>query len=307
MIKGHRSLMNANSTRLFKNKASVKYTVLFFLCSLFFIGLTGCASIISSTTSDMMTHLSESISNNDDLEIVEAGAPAYLLMIDSFILKDPDNQKMLYTAAGLYASYADFFITDPVRSKRMANKALEYAKKAICLSASDACDLKSKSFEGFTRTIADMNASHVPVLFALGDSWARWIMANKTDFDALADIAHIEVIMKRVTQLEPDYRDGAAYLYLGTLASLFPPALGGNPELGRAYFETALTLARDKNLMAKVLYAKFYARMIFDRPLHDRLLKEVLKADPYVPGYTLVNTRARQQAERLLMDADDYF
>ncbi len=43
--------------------------------------------IMSNATSDIMSHLSKSILNNDDLSLVEQGAPAYLLMIDSLIVR----------------------------------------------------------------------------------------------------------------------------------------------------------------------------------------------------------------------------
>ena len=59
--------------------------------------------------------------------------------------------------------------------------------------------------------------------------------------------------------------------------------------------------------MVKVLFAKLYAKMIFDRKLHDQLLKEVMAADPHVQGYTLINTWARIQAQELINSADDYF
>ena len=52
--------------------------------------------------------------------------------------------------------------------------------------------------------------------------------------------------------------------------------------------------------MVKVLYARHYARLVFDRELHDRLLNEVIEAQPDVPGYTLGNTLAQQQARELL-------
>jgi hypothetical protein len=94
---------------------------------------------------------------------------------------------------------------------------------------------------------------------------------------------------------------------LGTLATFLPPALGGKPEEGRRYFERAIELSQGKNLMTKVMFARLYARMIFDRTLHDRLLTEVMQTDPVVPGYTLVNTYAQKQARKLLEDADDYF
>jgi hypothetical protein len=254
-----------------------------------------------------MKHLSATILNNDDLLLVETGAPAYLLMIDSLIAEDPGNQTLLTTAGLLYTAYSDIFVHDRERSRKMAAKALGYAGQAVCLAEPDACNLRSASFETFHTVVSSMKKKHLPALFALGSTWAGWIMANTDDFNAIADLSRIELIMQQVIELDPAYRDGAAFVYLGTLANFLPPALGGKPEQGKRYFETALALSRDKNLMVKVIYAKFYARMIFDRPLHDRLLEEVIAADPRVEGYTLVNTWAQKQARELIAGGDDYF
>jgi len=257
------------------------------ICIFALIFSAGCASIMSSATSDMMSHLSHSILNNDDLKIVEDGAPAYLIMIDSLISKDPQNKKMLYTASNLYGSYASLFVKD--------------------VWWKNTCGLQSKPFEEFEQIIKQTKKEQLPALFALGNAWARWIMANTDDFNAIADIAYIELIMERVTELDETYQDGAAYLYLGTLSSFLPPALGGKPEKAKSFFEKALSISQGKNLMVNVLYAKFYARMMFDQELHDQLLDHVLKADPYIPGYTLMNTWAKQQAQELNLSAKDYF
>ena len=59
--------------------------------------------------------------------------------------------------------------------------------------------------------------------------------------------------------------------------------------------------------MAKVLLARSYARLVFDRNLHDRLCREVIDADPVAPGLTLTNTMAQEEATELLTSAEDYF
>jgi len=56
-----------------------------------------------------------------------------------------------------------------------------------------------------------------------------------------------------------------------------------------------------------VLYAKHYARMVFDRELHDKLLKTALAAESNAPELSLINTLAQQQAQQLLDSANDYF
>jgi hypothetical protein len=113
--------------------------------------------------------------------------------------------------------------------------------------------------------------------------------------------------MQRVVDLDERYDYGGAHVYLGVFDTLFPPAMGGRPEEGRRHFERALELSGDKYLMTKVLYAENYARLVFDRPLHDRLLEEVMVADPRQPGLTLINTVARERAAELLESADEYF
>lgn len=260
-----------------------------------------------SIKSDMMTHLSRSILNNNDLAMVEAGAPSYLIMVDSLIDQDPDSADMLTAGAGLYTAYSDAFVTDKTRKKKLADKALAYALNAACLARENACGLKEQSFEQFSQVVKKMEKQDLPVLYTLGSTWASWIMAYKDDFNALADISRIEAIMLRVATLDETYKDGAAFMYLGTLATFLPPALGGKPEQGKQYFEKAITLSHGKNLMTKVVYARLYAKMMFDRPLHDRLLNEVMAANPDIDGYTLINTSARQQAQTLLDEADDYF
>ncbi len=59
--------------------------------------------------------------------------------------------------------------------------------------------------------------------------------------------------------------------------------------------------------MVRVLYAKHYARLVFDKDLHDRLLNEVIAADPHAPGLTLINVLAQEQAHELLESGKDYF
>jgi hypothetical protein len=66
-------------------------------------------------------------------------------------------------------------------------------------------------------------------------------------------------------------------------------------------------LTHGQDLGAKVEFARGYARLMYDRELHDELLSEVLVADPVVPGYTLTNVLAQRDAELLLAEADDYF
>ena len=269
--------------------------------------LCGCSSMMSSATGDLADNLTRAIVNNNDPETVETGGAAYLLMIDGLVQSDPLNESLLRAATSLYSTYAGIFVEEPERAKKMTEKALEYGLRAISVRRPELKDLRTMNFEDFSKAIDESISIDVPSLYALGGAWAGWIQARKDDWDAVADIARIESIMKKVMALDETYQDGGANLYLGVLATLIPPALGGKPEEGRRYFERALELAGNKNLMIKVIYAEQYARLVFDRGLHDKLLHEVIDADPRVDGYVLANTLAQIKAQKLLKSGEDYF
>jgi len=66
-------------------------------------------------------------------------------------------------------------------------------------------------------------------------------------------------------------------------------------------------LTDGEDLAAKVEFARGYARLMYDRELHDRLVAEVLEADPEVDGYTLTNVLAQRDAAMLAATAEEYF
>ena len=109
--------------------------------------------------------------------------------------------------------------------------------------------------------------------------WAGYIQQNTSDWNAVAELGRVEAIMERIVALDDGYQRGQAHMYLGVLNSILPASLGGKPEQAKAHFEEAVVLSGGKNLMAQVLYAEKYARLVFDPELHDRLLNEVLAAD----------------------------
>jgi hypothetical protein len=113
--------------------------------------------------------------------------------------------------------------------------------------------------------------------------------------------------MHRILEIDPSYQDGIAHVYLGVLNCLMPEALGGKPQTGKMHFETAIELSDGKNLMIKVLFAQFYARLVFDQQLHNSILDDVINAEVNVPGYTLSNVIAQKRAETLIDSSADYF
>jgi len=276
--------------------------------------MTGCSALASRAANNLANDLGSAILNQDDPETVRDGAPAYLLLIDSFAQGDEPSGAMLETAAGLYTAYAAVFVDDPEREKRLSGRARRYGEQALCkrLKPSGAengqqCGWSRLKFDDLANELGSLGEKDAPALYAFTVSWLVWIRAHSDDWTALADLPKVELALERLRALDPAYQPGSVHLYLGILHTLRPPALGGKPETGRQHFEQAIALSDGHDLGAKVEFARSYARLLYDRPLHDRLLNEVLQADPRYEGYTLLNVLAQREAESLLAGADEYF
>ena len=266
--------------------------------------LIGCTSMITSRLGD---NLSSAILNQDDPEIVKAGAPAYLLLIDSLIESNPKDEKILIAGARLYSVYAAVFVEDKERAKRMSNKAKSFARRAVCLKQDALCAVDQGAYADMLPALSNTRYEALPALYTYALSWALWIQNHSDDWSAVADLPKIEAMLNHVVKLKDNFEHGQAHLYLGILHTQRPPALGGKPELGRKHFERALQHSQGNDLIVKVEYAKRYARMVFDQELHDRLLNDVLTANAVVNGYTLSNILAQRQARELLKTSVDYF
>ncbi len=269
--------------------------------------LSGCASLVSSATSNMADNITLAMLNQDDPATVRAGAPAYLLMIDGLIEGDPENENLLLAGAKLYGSYAGAFVDDEERAGRLARKALDYAERALCLEIETVCSARGEKLDRFQQSLAATGSREVRLLYAYGAAWAGWIQLNSSDWNAVADLSKVTALFEHCVALDEAWDDGGAHVYLGVIKSLLPATLGGKPELARAHFERALEISGDRNLMVRVLMAKHYARNVFDQELHDALLTEVKQADADYTGYRLINALAKIEAEQLLAESAEFF
>mgnify|MGYP000300719529 CR=1 FL=1 len=252
-------------------------------------------------------NLSLSMMNQEDPELVRTAAPAYLLMLDALVATYPEDETFLIPAAKLYGAYAGVFSNDPEQTKRMAERSKNYAQRALCESEEDLCAALDQQIEDINVELADLDEDELVIVYTYASSWASWIQANSSDWDAIAQLPKVKVLFNWVLKYDPDYDNGTAQIYMGVLESQIPPSLGGRPDLAKAHFENAIRASDGKNLMAKVLYAQQYARLMFEQELHDRLLTEVMNAEAKAEGLTLINQLAKQQAEVLLADSAEYF
>lgn len=269
--------------------------------------LGGCASIAQRASDRLAQNLGRAVLDQDDPATVRDGLPAYLLLLDGLVQGDPESAGTLRAAAAMYSAYAGSFVEDPARAARLAERARGYARRAACIDLVALCKALDQPQDRFDAALGDVPGGKVEALYNLAGAWATWIQTHSEGYAAIADIPKVEALLRRVVAHAPEHDRGMPWVYLGVLGSLRPEAVGGRPAEGRAAFERAIALSSQRNLMAKTLFARHYARLVFDQELHDRLLQEVLAADPRVPGFTLANVLAQQQARHLLESSPDYF
>lgn len=269
--------------------------------------LSACGGVMRRATNQFADNLTNAILDQDDPETVRDGVPSYLLLVDGLVSGDPQNPEILLAGSKLYGAYAGGFVDSGERGQRLSNRAYEYARRALCVREKNLCAALEGPFDAFEAALEKSDRADVATIYGLAAAWAGKIQVNSGDWNAIADLPKLQALLLRSADIAPQFENGGAFLYLGVINSIRPASLGGKPEEGKAYFDKALELSGGKNQMVRVYYAQFYARLVFDQALHDRLLNEVIAADPVSPHLTLINTLAKRKARALLESGKDYF
>lgn len=269
--------------------------------------LANCSMIVDRQANKFSNNLSEAITNFEDPETVANALPTLLIVLESAARSDDASGQLKLSAAQMYGAYSGAFVTDNKRQQVLAKKGFEYAKVGSCKVDKRWCGIVDADNEAFDNFLSQLTAKDVATSYAFANAWLNYIQAHSDDWNAVAHLSRAQSLLEHVVKHNEGYDNAGAHLYLAAIATILPPALGGKPELGKQHFERAIELTEGKNLVVKVEYARRYARMTFDQELHHQLLTEVLEADYQVPGMTLMNAWAQQQAYELLADESDYF
>ena len=266
----------------------------------------GCASLVIPP---MVGPVVKNLNRQADLELVCDGAPSYLLLLDSLLVSDPDNARLLMHGTQAYTAYASLMpeCGRPERAAVLGERAKAYGLRLLgthkSLGGADQIPLA-----GFNEALQGVGPGEVEKLFWGGYAWATWIGFSKGAPAAVADLPKVEELMLRVLALDEGFYHGGAHLFLGIYYGSRPAMLGGRPEVSRNHFEKALALGDRRFLPTLVAYAEYYARQTFDQELYVRLLEEALAFDlAQAPDLTLPNVLAKRRARKLLAQVDEFF
>ena len=145
-------------------------------------------------------------------------------------------------------------------------------------------------------------------MFWTASGWAKWIGLNLDRVEALANVPMLKATLQRVIELDGGFYYGSPHLNMAVYLAAIPPIAGGNLDKAKEHFDEAFALGADNLLLAKVLFARYYAVRLRDRALFEKTLQQVMEAPvDEIPELTLSNTLAKEKAGELLERADEYF
>ena len=282
--------------------------------SLFFLLialLTACATNKTMTvaaTASLLEDVAKASSKQSDLMLIRQGMPSYLMLIDGMVEALPDNKRLLISAAQLYASYASAFIqdTDKEYAATLYARAKDYALRA--LEQNGFKNPATRPFDDFESRLYDLGKKDVPYIFWAASCWGSWISLNQGSIEAMAELPRVELLMKRVLELDEAFYYGGAHIFMGVLDASKPRVAGGDLNRARDHFLKAIELGDGKFLMARIYYADYYAKKALDRELFISILEKVRKIPADIPPeLTLLNTVAHTKAKEMLNQVDEYF
>jgi tetratricopeptide (TPR) repeat protein len=271
---------------------------------------SGC-SLLRKGAGAMMTpmagDLAKSLQHQQDYDLVEEGAPTYLLLLDGLVESSPDNPDLLLAASSAQTAYAAAFLdkSEAARARIMYGKARDYGLRILCRNKKFK-KVQDQPVDVFKSALPSFRQKDVPALYATATAWTGWII-NSGSVEAIAQFPKAMALMERVMELDPSYQKGGPDMYFGVYYAVQPLGAGRDLEKSKAHFEKAMEYAGPDYLLPRVAFAEYYARYAFDQELFEKTLNGVLDQNVDTPDFRLMNEAARRRATALLERMDDLF
>ena len=282
--------------------------VLHILTATLALSTCACGYLRSAVTGSMMEDVAAATAKHDDVDLVTAAAPTYILLLEGLLEGNPKSQRLLVAAAEAYLSYGTIVESEDLnRAGRLYARAKEYGLRAL-RQERGVGDLVEAPYPVYA-TIADkLDDADLPVVFWAASSWGAWIASHTESVTALAELPRVILLMNWVLERDESYYYASPHVFLGVYHAALPPMLGGDPDRARRHFDRALELTESRALTVHVQMARHYARQVYDRELYVSLLTKVLDSPvDDIPELTLQNRAAQRLAEQLLEETDAYF
>ncbi len=204
----------------------------------------------------------------------------------------------------------DIETADEMRSQAIAHYARseEYAFKALAKSDKIFKQPRTVEIAEFEKALQRLKEKQVEPLFWAAYAMGRGISLQKDDPMQVIDLARVELMMRRILELDETFYFGGAHLFYAVYYGDRSPAIGGDPEKAKEHIDYVDKLNNGKFLMSKFYLARYYAYPKQDVKLYKQALQEVINApEDIFPGEEAATALAKSRAKRWLAQADMLF
>jgi hypothetical protein len=278
-------------------------------------------------TSELLKSGGAALNEETDYEYAAQAIPSGLVTTQGLWSNAQDSRTLLLLLAQNYSGYSFGFIEDLAEAAAArgeddeAQRQYRRARRFYLRGRRYGLYLLELDHEGFAakmrRPIAEferyldeeMDEDDVPALFWTAYGWASAINVSRDDIAMIADLAIAQALVQRCFELDPEFYGHGPVLFLANVFAGFPEALGGNPERGREMYERVIRLTHGHDLLPIYMLAKTYAVQTQNRPLFERLLRQVIDTPDHSEAKKkrLTNAIARRRARRLLAQMGELF
>jgi len=276
------------------------------------ITLTGCSvgrALVIKSARPFLDDSMTALLRESDPEIARAAMATELKLLEGLLLSTPNDYKLLTMAAQGFTGYAMLYY-DPMEQEKAQSlyyRGLMYGNRALSLRNAVFGQTESR-FEEFESAMESLRNEDIGAVYWTAVAWGGWINTSRTNPMAIAEFPRVRLLMDWVIDRDETYFYSGANWFYGVYYSTLPPIVGGDVEKSRTYFEKAIVQTKGEFLWGKLYYAQTYALQTINRPLFERLLKDIIEAkSDGLSEATLLNQIAKQRAKELLTQTDELF
>lgn len=262
------------------------------------------------------------IQQESDLTVVETTLEKNLKTLER--LAKLGNKSLIVKTARAFSSYSGFLedrmeeaeiagdteTAEEMRAQAIAHYARSemHAFKALAKSNKIFNKARTIGMEVFEKLLQKVKQEDVEPLFWAAYAVGRGISLQKDDPMQVIDLARVELMMRRVLELDEKFYFGSAHLFYAVYYGDRSPAIGGDPEKAKEHIDKVDEINDGKFLMSKFFLARYYAYPKQDVELYKKSLQEVIDAPSDIfPGEEAATSLAKSRSKRWLSQVDMLF
>lgn len=265
---------------------------------------------------------------DSDLDLLEKAIPANIKLMEAMLANSPSDDRLATLIARLYGSYGLGFVETRLESARLTpldeeanpseiaqlkeqlnhtyEKGMRYALDVLEQRKPGARPAIAKvaTIEPYLSRLGKGDAAP---LFWYGFNLGAWVNNNLDSIRAVSRAHVARKVMQRVLELDPDYHNGGAHLFMMTYFGSRPPMMGGNQAKARGHYAEIKRIAGVDYLLADLFYARFCLHQQQNREEFIAIMQKIIDHPQVEDNKALYNAIAVKRAGIYLAAVDVFF